>query len=163
VSGIRVYVPCTIPLLRDVVASGGVGPAPLLAHAVTDALRAAYSEGGEEEWEYAASTAAAQASLGLLHDGDVMRRVVLAVDVPAVRPADGADPTLVQVDEVVPFRRLAAVLADDEDAESTVAHAASAWRAAGEDPEADAVVERCLDHELGWYAAQEVAALLDSV
>ena len=45
---VRVYVPSSLSLLRDVVVSGGVGPVPILAHAVTDALREAYAEGGEE-------------------------------------------------------------------------------------------------------------------
>ncbi len=39
--------------------------------------------------------------------------------------------------------------------------AARAARAARGGPEDDASGEATLDHELGWYAAQEVPALLD--
>ena len=157
----RVYVPSTLTLLRDIVTADGVGPAPFAAHAVTDALRAAYPDGDDEEWEYAAAAAAAQSSLGLLVEGDEPRRVVVAVDVPGVHPVDGGDVTLVEVDEVVPFRRIAAVLADDESAGDAVAEAARVWAdAEAGDAEAAAVVEACLDHELGWWATQEISALL---
>ena len=161
-SAVRVYVPCTISLLRDIVAADGLGPPPIAAHGVTEALRGAYADGAEEEWEYAASAAAAQASLGLLLGDDQPRRVVVAVDVASARPVDGEDPTLVQVDEPVPMRRVAAVLVDDEDAADDVRAATSQLAAAqGGDPQAEAVVERCLDHELGWYATQEIGDLLD--
>ena len=160
----RVYVPATATLLRSVVTESGVGPAPFFAHAVTDGLRAALADSGEEEWEYAASATAAQAALGLLLEEDAPRRVVLAVDVDSVRPVEGDDVTLVQVDEVAPFRRVAAVLVDTEDAEDAVAAARDAWTAAeAGDPEAEQLVERCLDHELGWWATQEIGDLLDAL
>ena len=155
---VRVYVPCTLGRLRDVVASGGIGPTPVLAHAVTDAVRGELGDAGEEEWEYAASSAAAQASVGLLRAGEPARRVVLAVDVPAVRELPETDPTLVQVDDVVPFRLLAAVLADSREAEPTVAAARDALLA--DAPDADRLLDRCLDHELGWWGVQEVPQLL---
>ena len=41
----------------------GIGPAPFVGHAVTPAVREELPDVGEEEWEYAASTAAAQSSL----------------------------------------------------------------------------------------------------
>jgi hypothetical protein len=163
VSATRVYVPSTLTLLQDVVLSGGVGPVPLRGHAVTEALRAQQPDASEEEWEYAASSAAAESALALLRGDDAARRVVLAVDCDAVRPVDEDDPTLVEVDEPVPLRRVGAVLVDGEDAADDVAAAvarlADALRG---DAEALAVVERCLDHELGWYAAQEIGDLLDS-
>jgi hypothetical protein len=162
-SSVRVYVPCTITLLRGIVTADGLGPPPFTAHAVTDALRAAYVDGAEEEWEYVVSAAAAQTALELLLESDPPRRVVVAVDVATVRPLDDEDPTLVQVDEPVPLRRVAAVLVDDEDAAADVRAAVAGLAAAqGGDPQAVAVVERCLDHELGWYATQEIGALLDA-
>ena len=158
----RVYVPATATLLRGIVTEDGIGPAPFVAHAVTDRLRAEMPDGGDEEWEYAASASAAQSSLGLLLDEDQPRRVVVAVDAGTVLPVEGDDPTLVSVEEVVPFRRIAAVLVDDEDAEGVVAAARAAWEAAeAGDADAEVVVERCLDHELGWWATQEVGDLLD--
>jgi creatinine amidohydrolase/Fe(II)-dependent formamide hydrolase-like protein len=162
VSGTRVYVPSTFTLLQDVVQGGGVGPVPLRAHAVTAALREAYAEGSDEEWEYVASTAAAQTALALLVQGDVPRRVVLAVDAETVRQVDDPDPTVVEVDDPVPLRRVAAVLVDGEDAVDDVAAAVAALADAGRgEAEVDAVVERCLDHDLAWYASQEIPDLLD--
>ncbi len=155
---LRVYVPTSMAGLRDVVQSDGVGPGPFPAHAVTDALRAELPDAAEEDWEYAASSAAALASVGLLRDDEPARRVVLAVDVPGARRVDVEDLTTVEVDEVVPFRRIAAVLADSEDAEDAVSAARDAEHA--HSPDAERLLERCLDHELGWWATQEISDLL---
>lgn len=154
----RVYVPSTLGRLRAVVTADGIGPAPFMGHAVTPAVRAAEADGATEEWEYAVSTAAAQSSLGLLHDDEPARRVVLAVDVPSARPAGTADPTVVEVDDVVPFRLIAAVLADSVGAETDVGAARDAMANDAED--AERLAERCLDHQLGWWAAQEIGDLL---
>jgi hypothetical protein len=155
----RVYVPSTLDLLRGLLSAGLIGPAPFVAHAVTDAVRSELADVGEEEWEYAASTAAAQSAVGLLHPDEPPRRVVLAVDVPAVRGAGLDDPTVVEVDEVVPFHRIDAVLADSQDAERAVAAARDALHR--DAPDAAVRLDRCLDHELGWWAAQELGELLD--
>jgi hypothetical protein len=155
---VRVYVACTPGRLREVLAAGGIGPSPVHAHAVTAAVRAELADVGEEEWEYAASTAAAQASVALLRGDEPARRVVLAVDVPAVREVPELDPTLVEVDDVVPFRLVAAVLADSADAVPTVAAARDALATGA--PDADLLLERCLGHELGWWGVQEVPELL---
>lgn len=161
-SGARVYVPTSLSGLAQLLVAGGVGPAPLLGHAVTRRLREEYPEGDEEQWEYVAMTAAAQDALGLLTDDDRPRRVVLALDAGSVADVTGEDPTLVELSEVVPLRRLAAVHVDSPDAEDAVAAARQRWAAAEDgDEDATAVVERCLDHELGWYAAQEIGDLLD--
>ena len=154
----RVYVPSTLGRLRAVVTADGLGPAPFVGHAVTPAVREELADLGEEDWEYAASTAAAQSSLAMLHDDDPARRVVIAVDVPSARPAGTEDPTVVEVDDVVPFRLVGAVLADAADAEDRVAAARDALVAG--DADADRLAERCLDHELGWWAAQEIGDLL---
>ncbi len=155
----RVYLSCSPGSLAAVVAAGGVGAPPLLAHAATDAVRRVLAADTEEE-EYAAATAAAQAAIGLLRDAEPARRIVLAVDVPTVGDGspDAEDPTLVEVDEAVPWRRVAAVLADSADAEAVVAAARDALRVGS--PDAAEQAERCLDHELGWWAAQEVEVLL---
>jgi Family of unknown function (DUF6912) len=154
----RVYVPSTLGRLRAIVTADGIGPAPFVGHAVTPVVREELADLGEEEWEYAASTAAAQSSLALLHDDEPARRVVVAVDVPSVRLAGTEDPTVVEVDDVVPFRLVGAVLADAADAEEHVAAARDAVAAGA--PDAHRLVERCLDHELGWWAAQEIGDLL---
>ena len=158
-SGVRIYVPSTLRRLGHIVTANRIGPAPFAAHAVTGALREAYPDGGEEEWEYAAASAAAQASVGMLADDELPRRVVLAVDVPSVGAADSDDATEVRVHEAVPVARLAAVLADAPDAEADVAAARDALAAGAEDLEP--LLERCLDHELGWWGTQEIGALLE--
>lgn len=155
---VRVYVPSTVHRLRAIVAADGIGPAPFAAHAVTEAVRHALPDGGEEDWEYAVSSAASLSSVGLLGEDEPARRIVVVVDVPAARSADVEDPTAVEVDEAAPFRWIAAVLADTIDAEPEVA-AARAAELAGS-PDAARLLERCLDHELGWWATQEVSRLL---
>lgn len=147
---VRVYLPLTSSLLRRAREEGAFGPAPLAAQAVTPALEAVVG-GDQEECEYAAMTAASLESLRRLGPDDEPRRVVAAVDVPSWEPR-GAEPGDVLVREPVPWRRLAAVLVDGDEAVSDVATA----RGSGDDD----LVERCLDHELGWFAAQEVDQLL---
>lgn len=158
----RVYVPTTWSGLQQIVTADGLGPAPFFGHAVTRAARAAWADGGDEELEYAATTAAARTSLGMLTDEEPPRRVVLAVDAETVMEADDeVDPTVVEVGEVVPMRLVAAVLVDTEDAAEDVTAARTAWPAALEgDAEADAVVDRCLDRDLAWFAVQEIGELL---
>ncbi len=65
---------------------------------------------------------------------------------------------------MLPARLVAAVHVDAPDAEEAVAAARAAWAAADAgDADAARVVERCLDHELGWFAAQEVNDLIESL
>lgn len=157
----RVYVATTWRGLRRVVTADGIGPAPFFGHAVTRALREAWPDGGDEELEYAATTAAARTCLGMLTDEDPPRRVVLAVDAETVRESEDVDPTVVEVGEVVPMRLVAAVLVDTQDAADDVVAAREAWpRTLQGDAEAEAVVDRCLDHDLAWFAVQEIAQLL---
>lgn len=157
----RVYVPSAPRLLEDLTVSGGVGPVPLVAHAVTDAMRAAYGDTDEEDLEYLALSQAAQDSLALLGEEDPMRRVVVAADADDVVQIGEPEPSVVRVDQVVPLAKVAAVHVDDETAEDSVSAAREAWGAAeDEDPEAVVAVERCRDHELGWWATQELPDLL---
>lgn len=153
----RVYLPSSIALLRDLLVSGGLGPAPLVAHAVTAPLRAVCADAGDEELEYAALTAAAQDSVALLTSDDPARRVVVVAEVETVLPAEGGEPTLVEVGEVVPLRRVVAVHADSEEAAADVAAARDGLEG---DAAALELLDRCLDHELGWYATQEAAQLV---
>ncbi len=157
----RVYVATTWTGLRQIVTADGVGPAPFFGHAVTRALRAAWPDGEDEELEYAATSAASRTSLGLLTDEDPPRRVVLALDAETVQESDDEDPTVVEVGEVVSMRKVAAVLVDTEDAADDVEAARAAWPATLQgDADAEAVVDRCLDRDLAWFAVQEVGELL---
>jgi hypothetical protein len=150
----RVYLPMTATRLREAQVRGSFGPAPLRAHAVTPAVADALED--DEEREYAALTAAALAAVPLLAADEPPLRLVAAVDVGAWEPDDrDEDPTAVHLAHEVPWKRLAAVLADSPDAAEAVGRA-RAVGARTDDPALDA----CLDHELGWFAAQEVDALL---
>ena len=163
----RVYLPCTIAGLRSVVDTGEVDAE--VGFAVTPALREWYVEGDQEELEYAATAAAARASLRLiaLSGSDQPRRVVLAAEVPdgQARPAGdlGADDrAAVRLAGPVPLRLVDAALVDDPAATDDVRAAAAALGAADAgDDDASFTVDAVEDHELGWYAAQELAVLVE--
>ncbi len=155
----RVYVASSVRRLREAMGEG-VGPAPFLARAVTAGVRTALAGSGEEDCEYAVATAAAAASVLLIDVDEPARRVVLAVDVPAVRTVVGEDPSVVEVAEPVPFRRVAAVLVDSVDAETAVGAARAALRSGSGSSDVDRLLDRVAEHELGWWAGQEAAALL---
>ncbi|MFF3893019.1 DUF6912 family protein [Streptomyces sp. NPDC001812] len=161
----RVYVPLTLPGLAEAYRTGELGAGPFTAHGVTPALREWYRSEDVEELEYAALGGAALASLRLLAADAAAprRRVVVAVDVPdraaSADPAPG--PGVVRVDGPVRLDRAAAVHVDAPDAEADVASAADALPAAdGGDDGARAAVDGAEDHELLWYATQEIPNLL---
>ncbi|WP_217238616.1 hypothetical protein [Streptomyces sp. AC555_RSS877] len=166
----RVYVPLTLPGLAEAYKTGELGSGPFVAYAVTPALREWYLSDDIEELEYAALNRAALASLRLLA-GDaeaVRRRVVVAVDVPdgtATSDPDRAlDPAAlgeVRVAGAVPLDKAAAVHVDAGDAEADVAAAAGALAAADAgDDDAQFVVDGAEDHELLWFARQEIPNLV---
>ena len=161
----RVYLPTTLAGLR---AALDVGEVPAgTGYAVTPALREWYVEGDLEELEYAAGAAAARASLRLLADADSDRRVVLAAEVPdtAVGPSPHSgllrDRAAVALVAPVPLRLVDAALVDDPAAAEDVRRARAVLLAAETgDDDAAFVVAALEDHELGWYAAQELPALV---
>ncbi|MEU3858618.1 hypothetical protein AB0F03_14805 [Streptomyces sp. NPDC028722] len=166
----RVYVPLTLTALAEAHKTGELGSGPLVAYAVTPALREWYLSDDIEELEYAALGRAAAASLRLLaaDPGAVRRRVVVAVDVPdgaaSADPDRGLDPAAlgeVTVRTAVPLAKAAAVHLDADDAERDVRAAADALAAAdGGDDDARFVVDGADDHELLWYATQEIPNLV---
>jgi hypothetical protein len=159
----RVYLPVTHSALRDLVASGGLGPAPLVGSAVTGSLRESYAEGDEEELEYAAMTAAARSALVLLAEAEdePPRRVVLAVEVDDARPVPDLEAAAVELPRVVPLRRVASVHMDTAEAESDVAAAVEVLRAGGpRDADEQFLLDSCEAHELAWFATQEIGDLL---
>ncbi|MEU4036725.1 DUF6912 family protein [Streptomyces collinus] len=169
----RVYVPLTLPGLAEAHKTGELGTGPLVAYAVTPALREWYLSDDIEELEYAALSRAALASLRqLAADPDaVRRRVVVAVDVPdgvaEAAPDRGSDPSAlgeVTVTGAVWLAKAAAVHVDADDAERDVAAAAGALEAAdGGDDDAQFLVDEADDHELLWFATQEIPNLVDAV
>lgn len=151
----RVFLPATLPLLRSWLAAGSV-PAST-CYAVTPGLRAVL-EGDDEELAYAATTRAARGSLRLLLDAAEPRRVVLAVDAEA-EVRDDLDDGAVRI-AVTPWRAVAAGLVDAPEAVDVVATAASLVDAADlGDEDAELAVGDAEDHELLWYATQELADL----
>ncbi|MEU1160390.1 hypothetical protein ABZ372_06080 [Streptomyces sp. NPDC005921] len=166
----RVYVPLTLPGLAEAHKTGELGTGPFAAYAVTPALREWYLSDDVEELEYAALNRAALASLRLLAaEPDVARRrVVVAVDVPdgtaTADPDHGLDPAAlgeVRVTGTVALARAAAVHVDSDDAEEDVTAAAGALAAADDgDDDAQFVVDGAEDHELLWYATQEIPNLM---
>lgn len=160
-SSTRAYVPATLAVLARVVATGELGPVPLRAHAVTAELRDDLSSAGEDEWEYAALSSASLDSIGMLSESDRACRVVIAVDAPGVLSLRGRKSSLVEISQVVTIAQIAAVHVDSEEAETDVAQARSKWLAEGRDSAGtEAAAARCLDHELGWYATQEIGDLI---
>ncbi|MEW2254924.1 hypothetical protein [Streptomyces sp. NPDC047869] len=166
----RVYVPLTLPGLAEAHKTGELGSGPFVAYGVTPALREWYVSDDIEELEYAALGRAALASLRLLADdfGAERRRVVVAVDVAdgavTADPGRGLEPAAlgeVTVTGAVPLAKAAAVHVDAGDAEEDVAAAVAALEAAdGGDDDARFVVDGAEDHELLWYATQEIPNLV---
>ncbi|GAB2911048.1 DUF6912 family protein [Streptomyces heilongjiangensis] len=166
----RVYVPLTLPGLAEAYKAGQLGEGPFVAYAVTPALREWYLSDDIEELEYAALNRAALASLRLVavEPGAARRRVVVAVDVAdrdaVADPDRGLDPSAlgeVRVAGPVPLSKAAAVHVDSAEAEAEVAEAADALGAADQgDDDAQFIVDGADDHELLWYATQEIPNLV---
>jgi hypothetical protein len=126
----RVYVPADVAAVRTLVSAGTLPGS--VAHAVTDALRAAFPHADEEELEYRALLEAADDSADRTGGG---RRVVLAVDVApaAVGGRVEGSATAVRLTGDVPVAGVAAAHVDETDAG---------------DPD---------ERDLLWYAPQELA------
>lgn len=148
----RVYVPATLPALHHLV-DGRTLPTSGRGYAVTEAVRLADPEGDVEEWEFAAFTAAAAASLASLGPPEVpARRVVVALDlddsiVTAV-PPDEAD-SAVAVPPQVDVAAVASVHLDSPQAEPTVGEVV-----AGGPP------DLLDDVALEWYDPSEIADIV---
>jgi len=165
----RIYVPTTLPGLAEVAANGGLGAEPYEAYAVTPALREWYVAGDLEELEYAAMAEAARASLRMLTSeaGAPRRRVVIALDVGDATvtqlssPLDGGAPGAVRAAAKAGLADIAAVHVDGDGAVADVVAAVAALDAAAAgDDDAQFVVDGVEDHQLLWYASQEIPDLL---
>jgi hypothetical protein len=165
----RVYLPATLPALAGILRAAEIGPAPVLAYAVTPALREWYASADLEELEYAALMHAARASLRLLRDDPEAprRRVVLAADVPDEQAGRGGgfdggfdEPTLVLLSAPVALARVASGHVDDVAAVADIGAAVQALAAADAgDDDAQFLVDGAEGHELLWYATQELGDL----
>jgi len=164
----RVYLPCTLPVLARLLDTAEIGPAPLRGFAVTPALREWYSSGDLEELEYVAMAQAARASLRLLRDDPDAppRRIVLAVELPddqVSRVTGLDDPALVEVSAPVSWQLVVSGHVDDARAAGDVRAAVAALPKADDgDDDARFIVDGAEGHDLLWYASQELAYLTGS-
>lgn len=165
-SFVRVYIPATLPMVAILRETAELADSTVAVHAVTPALREWYVEGDEEELEYVAFSRAAQEALRLLHSDPAAprRRVVVSADVApgAVTPFDqDLGTSAVRLAEPVPLSAVAAIHIDAKEAEPDVAGAADAVDAAAAgDPDAQFTVDSAEDHELLWYAPEEIDEVL---
>lgn len=198
----RVYVPATIPMLRDLVADRELRAFGGTAFALTPALREAYASGDDEELSEVAMGEAARAALRLIaaerdaltsddtadaaaekseepsddstvadaeparpaprSSGPVYRRAVVAADVTGVTLRPDLDDAVVRLSGPISYDRIASVHVDLAEAEPAVAKAVDVIDAADlGDPDAEFVLGDAEDHQLAWYAAQELPFLLD--
>lgn len=164
----RIYLPATLPMLQQLVADKQLQPLGGTAFALTPALRESYASGDTEELEYAAMREASRASLRLLaadldgEDKTAPRRVVISADVDDVTLRPDLDHAVVKVTGQVNWRQIAAVHVDAGEAEDAVRGAAEVIDAADlGDEDAELALGDAEDHELAWFAPQEVPFLLE--
>ncbi|WP_104478231.1 hypothetical protein V5P93_006519 [Actinokineospora auranticolor] len=164
----RVYIPATVAMLRELSANGELAAIGGTAFALTPALRESYATGGDEELEYAAMLDAARASLRLLgaeleRDPEaLMRRAVVSADVDGAELRSDLDYAVVKLAGPVQLKVVAAIHLDTEEAQDAVRDAVAAVDAADlGDPDAEFVLGEAEDHELAWYAAQELPFVLE--
>ena len=161
----RVYIPATLEMLKRLVADGELRPVNGTAFAVTPALREAYAEGDDEELADVALREAGLASLRLLgaaEPGLPLRRAVLVADADDARPRPDLDDAVVRVSGPVPLERVICAHVDNAAAEKAVAAAIEAIDAADiGDEDAELAVGDAQDHDLAWYAPQELPFLLE--
>jgi hypothetical protein len=155
-------------MLRDLVKNGEFAPVGGTGFALTPALRESYTSGDAEELEYAAMLDAARASLRLIAaepdfgSDEPTRRVVIAADHDEVDLRPDLDQAVVRLTGPVPMSRIASVHVDNSEAEGAVRAAAAVIDAADlGDPDAEFTLGDAEDHELAWYAPQELPFLLD--
>lgn len=166
----RVYIPVTLAMLNSLVAEGSLHARSGTAFAVTPTLREAYAEGEEEELAEVAMRDAALASLRLLANGHETpdgtnslppRRAVLVADAEAtVRP--DLDDAVVRLAGPVSSGDVVAVYVDNAEAEPAVRLAVQVVDMADlGDEDAELTVGDAQDHDLAWYAPQELPFLLE--
>ncbi len=162
----RVYIPATLSALEQLVAEGFLQPRSGTAFAVTPTLREAYAEGDDEELAAVAIAEAALASLRLLaaESDPRLRRAVLEADVPddAVTLRPDLDDAVVRIAGPVALDHVVAAYVDNAAAEPAVKAAIEVIDEADlGDEDAELTVGDAQDHDLAWYANQELPFLLD--
>ncbi len=156
-------------MLQQLVADRLIHARSGTAFAVTPTLRESYAEGDDEELAEVALREAALASLRLLAgEGEsslLPRRAVLVVDVgdeDAVTLRPDLDDAVVRLSAPVPIDQVIAAYVDNAAAESAVLVAVDRIDEADlGDEDAELAVGDAQDHDLAWYAPQELPFLLD--
>ncbi|GAB7141709.1 DUF6912 family protein [Mycobacterium riyadhense] len=162
----QVYIPATLAMLQQLVADGSLWPVNGTAFAVTPTLREAYAEGDNDELAEVALYEAALASLRLLaaDTGEMAlpRRAVLAAEVDDVKYRPDLDDAVVRLGGPVAMDQVIAAYVDNVGAEPAVTAAIAVIDAADlGDEDAELVVGDAQDHDLAWYANQELPFLLE--
>jgi hypothetical protein len=162
---VRVYVPATLAMLQQLVADRSLRAVNATAFAVTPTLREAYAEGDEDELADVALRDAALASLRLLDDDDSglpPRRAVVVANAEEVTARPDLDDAVVRLAGPVALDDVIAAYVDNADAEPAVRAAIEAVDAADlGDEDAELLVGDAQDHDLAWYAPQELPFLLE--
>jgi hypothetical protein len=156
-------------MLRTLNAAGELSAVGDTAFALTPMLRESYASGTSEELEYAAMLEAARASLRLLEaelaeDPELVlpRRAVVAADVDGATLRPDLDYAVVKLAGPVQMKQVAAIHLDTSDAEEAVRAAAAVVDAADlGDSDAEFTLGEAEDHELAWYAPEELPFLLE--
>lgn len=174
----RIYIPATLAMLRQLIADGALRPVNGTGFAVTPTLREAYAQGGDDELAEVALAEAALASLRLLGasgsggpgapdipDALPIRRAVLVVDIddPAGSTArPDLDDAVVRVLGSVTLDDVVAAYVDTAAAEPAVAAAVAVIDEADlGDQDAELAVGDAQDHDLARYAVQELPFLFE--
>jgi hypothetical protein len=152
-------------MLRRLVADRSLCAVNGTTFAVTPTLREAYAEGDEDELADVALRDAALASLRLLDDdasGLPVRRVVVVANAEDVTARPDLDDAVVRLAGPIALDDVIAAYVDNADAEPAVRAAIEAVDAADlGDEDAELLVGDAQDHDLAWYAPQELAFLLE--
>lgn len=171
----RVYLPATPAMLLSLVESESMPVRSGIGFALTPALRESFVAGDDEELTEVAIAEAARASLRLLageHDDETgaageqpglpLRRAVITAEVDDVTLRPDLDDAVVKLAGPLPLSAVIAVQVDGADAEAAVARALPLIDAADlGDEDAELAVGDAADHDLAWYAPQELPFLLE--
>lgn len=162
----RVYLPSTLGDVQQLLADGQWMPLGGTGFALTPALREAFVSGDDEELSEIALRDAARASLRLLaaqDPGDLpVRRVVVVAERDDANPRPDLDDAVVRISGPVTLDEVIAVHVDTGDAERAVVAAAECIDAADlGDEDAELALGDAEDHDLAWYATQELPFLLE--
>lgn len=164
----RVYLPATWDILRELNDKKVISARSGWGFAVTPALVSSFEEGDEDEFAHYAFIDAARASLRLLGMGvssHEHRRVVITVDLPdeQVTLAPDQGDTVVKLEPAqISLEQVAALHVDIEESQEATAKAIDAIHAADlGDEDAELAVGDADDNFMAWYDTVELPFLID--